>query len=479
MEDVAEFAVSVATKLGADYAEARVQSNEGSSFTLRDGIPEPVAIEKSRGIGIRVLIKGSLAFTSTNTLTRDKVEEAVKSAYRIAKASMRLIKSPVRLSVEQSHEARWKVESKIPAIDISPEEKFKVLNEIEHSIQEGAVGVSLPSRLLVLSDDLQNKVYVNSDGCRICAEIPRISFWFFITAYQPGRGTVQRWRHLAETSGWEAVKSWNLPSVVSDEARILGKILREARALKRRTFDVILGPEVTGIVCHESCGHPQEADRILGREAAQAGESYINRDMIGYRVGSEAVTIIDDPTIPKSYGFYLFDDEGVKARERILINQGVISEFLHNRETAYEFGIISNAAARSVAYNREPIIRMANTYMRPGTFTDQELIEDVEHGIWIKSFMEWNIDDRRFNQRYVGLEAYMIEKGEITHPVRNPVIEITTPGLFSRVDAVGKRIEFEAATCGKGDPSQGIPVWHGGPAIRLRKVNIGGRDTGS
>lgn len=94
----------------------------------------------------------------------------------------------------------------------------------------------------------------------------------------------------------------------------------------------------------------------------------------------------------------------------------------------------------------------------------------------MRSFMEWNIDDRRFNQRYVGLEAYEIKNGEIKKPVRNPVLEITTIGLWSSVDAASKDIEFQAAYCGKGDPMQAIPVWTGGPHIRLRKVRVGGRE---
>ena len=87
--------------------------------------------------------------------------------------------------------------------------------------------------------------------------------------------------------------------------------------------------------------------------------------------------------------------------------------------------------------------------------------------------MEWNIDDRRYNQRYVGLEAYMIENGEVTTPVRNPILEITTPGLYGSVDAVGKELAFSGATCGKGDPMQGAPVWTGGPPIRLRQIKLG------
>ena len=164
----------------------------------------------------------------------------------------------------------------------------------------------------------------------------------------------------------------------------------------------------------------------------------------------------------------------MKARPRTLIKDGIIAELLHNRETAAEFGVSSNAAARSVAYDREPIIRMGNTFMKPEDYALDELLGDIKHGVYMKSFMEWNIDDRRYNQRYVGLEAYIIEDGKIGTPVRNPILEVTTPGLYGSVDAVGKEVEYSAATCGKGDPQQGAPVWTGGPPIRIRRIRLGG-----
>jgi TldD protein len=184
------------------------------------------------------------------------------------------------------------------------------------------------------------------------------------------------------------------------------------------------------------------------------------------------VNVVDDPTLRGSFGFYKYDEEGVRARKRTLIREGVINEFLQNRETASVFGVDSNGSSRAVAYNREPIVRMANTYLEPGDYTRNELIEDTREGVYIKNFMEWNIDDRRFNQRYVGLEAYRIEQGELKEMVKNPVLEVTTPGLWKAVDAVAGDLEFQAAYCGKGDPMQGIPVWIGGPHVRLRKVRI-------
>jgi len=150
----------------------------------------------------------------------------------------------------------------------------------------------------------------------------------------------------------------------------------------------------------------------------------------------------------------------------------LINEFLHNRETAAKLGTKSNASSRSINYDREAIVRMANTFVLPGKMSEEELIEDVKDGIYMKSFTEWNIDDKRFNQRYVGREAYLIENGELKHPVARPVIETTTQKFWTAVDAVSKNVEFDAATCGKGDPGQGVPVYTGGPCIRLRGVYV-------
>ncbi len=456
------------------YAEARVQQDLGHTFTLKNGSAEPVNVTRKLGVGIRVIVDGALGFASTNSQDRDQLRSMSESAVRTAKASKRLVTSPIRLSQEKSWEDNWEAGMKVDVRGVSPEEKYELLFTIEKSLTLENVHVSLPSRILVFDEDLTEKFYVNSEGSKLHGFVPRLSLIFFLTAQEPGKGVVQRLHHEAQSRGWEVVKDWKPEEIAANDAKMLGKLLREGVAPPKGEVDMVLGPEVTGIICHESCGHPQEADRILGREAAQAGESYLKPDMIGRKIGSEHVTIIDDPTLPNSYGFYRYDDEGVKARPRVLISEGLIAAFLQNRETAAELGGMSNGAARSSSYDREPIIRMANTYMNPGNYSLEELIEGVENGVYMKNFMEWNIDDRRYNQRYVGLEAYMIENGRITTPIRNPILEITTPGLYGSVDAVGKDVEYAGATCGKGDPMQGAPVWTGGPPIRLRKIRLGG-----
>ncbi|MGB9577078.1 MAG: TldD/PmbA family protein, partial [Candidatus Norongarragalinales archaeon] len=165
--------------------------------------------------------------------------------------------------------------------------------------------------------------------------------------------------------------------------------------------------------------------------------------------------------------------EGVKARKKRTVEKGVIKEFLHNRETAAAMKLKSNGCARANFYSVEPMVRMSNTFVEPGSFSEEELLEDVKLGVYFKNFMEWNIDDVRYQQRYVGNEAYLVEDGELTTPVARPVLEITTKELWSSVDAVACNLEFQAATCGKGEPMQGIPVFTGGPSIRLRSIKLG------
>jgi Predicted Zn-dependent proteases and their inactivated homologs len=118
---------------------------------------------------------------------------------------------------------------------------------------------------------------------------------------------------------------------------------------------------------------------------------------------------------------------------------------------------------------------MSNTFVSPGDHSFEELIEDIKDGIYMRNFMEWNIDDRRYNQRYVGLECYKIRNGELEDMISSPTLEMSTPALWSAIDALGSDLQFSSALCGKGDPMQGVPVWTGGPHVRLRSVPMGGK----
>ncbi len=472
MKELADLAVELAVRLGADYAEARFQGDFKNVYILRNGNPEAAGFSKDRGMGIRVIVNGNLGFASLNVEDERLVRRRVTDAISMAKASTKLLKKPIRLSKEKAVERSWDVKPKVPFEEVSVEDKMEMLFDIDKVVTSKEVKASIPYRLFELIESRVEKHYVNSEGTLISCSVPRILFRGVLTALGEGGSTEQDIVRKGESSGWEAVKKWNLIEHVGERAKTLGRILREAVSPPKGKVDVVLGSQVVGLIVHESVGHPCEADRILGREAAQAGESFITVGMLGSRIGPEEVTVVDDPTLENSYGFYLYDDEGVEARRRFLIKEGVINEFLHNRETAFELGVQSNASARASRFDKEPIVRMANTFMMPKDYDFEELLEGVHLGVYIRTFGEWNIDDRRYNMRFVGRECYLIKNGVLMNMVRRPILEITTLGFYGSIDAVDKTLSFEAATCGKGDPPQGIPVWHGGPNVRIRDIEV-------
>lgn len=469
--DIANMVVEHAIQKGASYAEARLEQVESSSFLMKNGVLEVSDFSRMQGIGVRALVNGSMGFSSADALDKKSALKVAEESVKLAKTTVGLRKKPLTLANGDIGKKNWRINEKYPLGDVSIEDGVAALQEVEKSVQHGTAQV--PARFFHLSMDRREKIVVSSEGAEVRSYQPLVTFYYLLTVAHPTKGSAQRYFTYAQSSGWEALEEWDLPRSVGHETAALDDNLRRGIKAPKDKMDVVIGPEITGIAVHESAGHPYEGDRILGREAAQAGESFVRSDMLGTKVGSEAVSVADDPRMKKSAGHYLYDDEGVKARERLLIKRGRINEFLLNREAAAAFGAESNAAARASNYDREPLVRMSTTYMLPGDFEEEELLEDVKHGVYIKSFMEWNINDTRYHQRYVGSEAYMIVNGEIDKPVKQPVLELTTPAFYSSIDALSKKIEFYAGNCGKGEPMQGIPVWMGGPAARLRNIWLG------
>jgi TldD protein len=479
-QELVDYAVEQAKTLGAEYSEARYQKTSEVTCLLRNGVPEPAVMGDAEGMGIRLVYDGSLAFAATNEVSKESISAMIPKMIQSAKSAATFSKEKIHFSSEEANVEKWSVEEKKKLEDVSVESIVSFLREIDSTLKSPIKDVSFVNRLLFAGFDIDEKLYANSDGSRLEGRVPRVSYFGLLTALYSGATTTVSvppgYSGLGGTGGWEILEELDLVHMIPKiaEETTVG-IKASAKPPTDETLDIVLGPIVAGLTSHESCGHPGEADRILGREGAQAGESFLKDDKLGMQIGSSEAYVSDDPTIPHSMGFYLYDDEGVKARKRGLIVAGKFAEFLQNRETAYHFGIKSNGSSRAVRFDREPIIRMGNTFIEPGNWTYEELLKDVKKGVYIKSFMEWNIDDKRLNQRYVGLEAYLIENGQLKDAIKNPVFEITTPKYWGSIDARGNDLQFTCGTCGKGDPMQGAPVFIGAPHIRLRGVRVGAR----
>ncbi len=469
--DLADHCVAFGASQGASYVEARFVKDRVRSLAFRNSAPISGGMTPSSGIGIRVLIDGNMGFASFDRMKKDLAEDAILAACKMAKGAKR--DAPIDLGDPISKEAKWGVKVREKFSDVSTEQMLQVSADINEAME------GLESYVLLFSPSESEKYLVTNEGTRNEASLALLTIMVIITA-KGKLGSEQRYIDLTQVGGWERIKESNVIEFLSDEVSRLKKSAEKAEKLDELLFapiDMVVGHEVAGIMAHENVGHPSEGDRILGREGAQAGESFWRDLVIGEsQIASDVVTVSDDPSLPNTGGYYEYDDEGVKSRRRYLIKDGLANEPLLNREFGVRFGAGSNGSARASSFAREPITRMANTFFEPGDHTFEELVEDVKLGVYMRTFQEWNIDDRRYQSKYTGSEAYLIKKGEITETmVRRPIMETTSVGLLTAIDAVSKVMSLEfPATCGKGDPMQGVPVYAGGGQIRFRNIRLGG-----
>jgi len=467
-EDVAETALEeVLSKETPILAEVRVEHTSRRQVSLKAGQVSNLSSFRDLGMNVRVFLPQGIGFASTNRISRGAAKDLAAQALKLAKVCKRPV--PLSISPEPAVKTDWEVKQKRPLSDVSMEERVSYLKEVDAGTLKA--GVKVGGRYFELADYETESLFANSEGSRIRSMVPRLKLETYMLVSSKGESE-QSLREFGASAGWEKAHEWDLPHVMGAEVLMLKKMIDKGKKIKPGKVDLICGAEVAGIAAHESCGHPMEADRILGREMSQAGKSFVSPEMLGQRVGSEYATVVDDPTVQGSYGYYAYDHEGVRAKPRYLYNNGLFNEFLHNRETAASMGVRSNGSSRSDGYLREPIVRMANTFIAPGDFEEDEIFGSIKEGILMKSFTEWNIDDKRYNQKYVSREAYFIRDGELAGPARRCVLEITTPGFWGAIDAVSRKVEFSAGECGKGDPMQSMSVSMGGPMLRLRSVML-------
>lgn len=442
------------------YAEARFMDLDSRSVSYKNGEFTGIQAVRESGYAIRVVDK-SISIAYTDSEEWNDVKESIDKA--LSRSQF-----PGKNKISEGKEIKdsWKVAQKNKIEDMTIEDRIAIVREYDKLLESLGAAV----RINVVSDKKIRQRYRNSVGSDIEGEISRVFYYYMLGILENG-DFEQSSEQYGSSSGYEYIGSLNLEEKLTEDVRDLKEVL-SAPTVNPGKFDVIVGPEISGIVAHESAGHPMEYDRIVGREGALAGESFLTGKNYPFKVGSEAVNVVDDPSFNGSFGYYAYDDEGVKSRKRYLYRNGNTDEFILNRESAAILEKEPNGGGRSSSWDMEPLARMSTTYIEPGEYTFEELFESVRRGIYIKSYTEWNIDDVRFNEKYVGKEAYIIQDGDLTGRVRRPVIETNTINFYSSIDAVGNDLRFNAGMCGKGDPMQGVDVWMGGPHIRLRNIYI-------
>lgn len=462
-EDLALGAVDHARSLGASYADARFEVLTDKGLLIENGSMEHFASTQNSGIGVRVLVNGAWGFYAfTNPNGMDNVKKAAEQAFKLAKSSSMHTKNKVVLA-----DTKALTDKVVYGCKRDPRELMGELVQIAKDCDKIIRGTSgkINKSSVSIGYTQVEKFFGNSDGARILQEYIDTVTNISATAHESGRT-----QNVSGTEGGRGgiemlTEYADVHKTAEDIAQKATELI-DAKPAKERQAEVVMNPDFVALLTHEILGHPSEADRVLGYEMAWAGGAWW-AGKLGQRVGSDALTVSDNPTIERSLGHYKYDDEGVRSKEKLLIKNGILHDHMHSRETAAKFNVEPNSGMRASSYEFMPLIRMACTYINAGDWNHEEMIREVKDGYLICNMKVPSIDMMRYNWSISCQYAYEIKNGEVKDMLRDIIVMGIAPEFFSSINACSKEFEIRPVlNCGKGDPMQTMRMGNGGPYVR-------------
>ncbi len=459
------------------FASMRWEHHDWQELSIRTNELLPVRSRQDSGVMITIFDKGGMGYGSTSDLSEKGIKNAIDQAYRWASLSRdkfifdsTQLKMPKEISTYQSNvKQAWR------SVDLKT--KLDYLRSVYDGVTDPDV---VDCQASLWHHRLQKTVIATNQSEQISdyeLMLPQLS----VTVAKGSESQTRTFGGHAYTQqgGFERFAELgftpDMAQTVADEAREL----LAAPNCPEESMDVLVAPDQMVLQIHESIGHPLELDRILGDERNFAGTSFVSLDMFGkFQYGSHLLNITYDPTIDTQVASYPVDDDGLRAQKTHVIKDGLLVRPLGGGISQQRAGGISGVAnSRSTHWNRPPIDRMANLNLEPGDASLDQLIGQVDRGIYVKTNCSWSIDDSR-NKFQFGCEwARLIENGELTNVVKNPGYRGISASFWRSLKAVGDRSTFEimgTPNCGKGEPNQAIHVGHASPACLFADVQVFG-----
>ncbi|MFW9915344.1 MAG: TldD/PmbA family protein [Candidatus Thorarchaeota archaeon] len=472
MEDLLNYVLGMAK---AQYCDVRLESFQNVVINSINNKVKKAFTYTKKGMGVRILSNGAWGFASTQDLSRPALKQTVDIARKMAEVEGERRKEPIQLAEIPICEDTVDVECKIDFRELSLEEIIQGVLQWNQAIQ---ISDDIVRAITDYASISAKKYFWSSEGTKIKFIRPIVNVNLGAVAkgtagiqayYEPWGGT------FSEQGGTGGHEILGKDGDLTELCNVIGqKAIDLANAKPAPTIQdtpIVFDPSYMALLVHEIIGHPSEADRVLGWEAAWAGSTWWKGKSADEgnptQIGSKYVTIYNDPTIPNNFAYMMYDDEGTPCRKATLVNEGILTERLHSRETAFLMGGTPNGTMRANTYEYHPIIRQINVYWGKGDWKADEIIEETKSGVLLKGANIPSIDDQRFNWAISSQEGYLIKNGEVTDHLYGCIATATTPAFLQSIDALaGDDQRLFWSSCGKGDPLQGGTVSNGGPTMR-------------
>ncbi|MBU3718120.1 MAG: TldD/PmbA family protein [Actinobacteria bacterium] len=456
--DVLERVLSAALRTGADFAEIFASDWRGTGVGLDDGRIEQLSTGRNRGAGIRVISGETTGFAHTADLT----ESGLLAAARVAADAARQGGGGTRVVALTAQPSRI-----VSPIDVDPStvakaSKVELLRRVDDAAR--STGGAITQVSAGYSDGRTLIVVANSDG--LVARDERIRTLLRVSAVANGDTGMQTgFDSVGHTMGFELFDKVQVEDVARTAAtRALTKL--KARPAPSGSMPVVIKAGSGGVLFHEACGHGLEADLV-------AKGASVYRGKVGELVASPLVTLVDDGTMTHEWGAIAIDDEGHPSQYNVLIENGVLTDYMWDYLRARKEGRRQSGNGRRQSYKDLPMVRMTNTYVLNGDEAPADIIRDTESGVYVAHLGGGSVNTATGDFVFGMTEAYLIENGEITEPLREGNLIGNGPQVLRDIDRLGNDFAMgNPGTCGK--DGQGVPVGDGQPTLRVKALTIGG-----
>jgi TldD protein len=457
-DDVVTRVLSAALRTGGDFAEVFAEDKRSSSAYLDDGKIEELSSGRDRGAGIRVVVGETTGFAHTADLS----ETGLLVAAEAAAAAAREGGGGTRTVSLTRTEVRHPSPAQIQPSDVAKATKVALLQRADGAAR--AAGGDIRQVSASYADSRRRILIANSDG--LLTGDDQVRTLFTVGAVALGDTGMQTGREsIGHTIGFELFDRYDVEELARAAAeRALTKLA--ARPAPTGELPVVIGPGGGGVLFHEACGHGLEADLI-------AKGASVFKDRRGEQVASPLVTLVDDGTVATEWGAFGCDDEGTPAQRNVLIQDGILTDYMWDFLRSRKEGRPRSGNGRRQSYQHLPMVRMTNTFILDGPDDPASIVSGTEHGVYVAKLGGGQVNTATGDFVFGMTEAYLIENGEITEPLREGNLIGNGPEVLQNIEAVGNDFEFgPPGTCGK--DGQGVPVGDGVPTLRVSKLTIGG-----
>jgi TldD protein len=441
---------------GADFSEVFVQKKSFNSLRLEDSKIENSTSGYELGCGLRLLAGESTFYAYVDSLKEEKIINAARVLSSAVNGSS-LIKI---LNLSETFSS-YNVEIKKYPSNVNAGVKKKILKLIDKSSRDFNSGIIQVTSFL---SDVEEEVFIaNSYGAFSSDKI--VKTYLGINAVAKKVNNVGTgYKSLARTRGYE-IFDFKDPAELAREASEIAVNMLDAVNAPIGEIPVVIGPAFGGVIFHEACGHSLEADAILKDASVFKGK-------IGEKIASESVTAIDDSTIKYRWGSYKFDGEGFPSHKTVLIENGVLGNYINDLKTSRKMGVGQSGNGRRQSFRDIPIPRMTNTYIDNGHDDPESILKSVNKGIYAKEFAGGQVDPATGDFVFGISEGYLIESGKMGAPIKDAILIGNGPDILNKIEAVGNDLDLAPGFCGKNGQSVSNEV--GQPTIKVSRITVGG-----